>query len=84
MEESKAPHVAIIPSPGMGHLIPLVQFAKRLVQRHGFSVTFIVVGEGPPSKAQRTVLDSLPSFSLPLTSPTSLRRLASRLASPSP
>ncbi|KAJ4876691.1 UDP-glycosyltransferase 72B1 [Raphanus sativus] len=61
MEESKVLHVAIIPSPGMGHLIPLVQFAKRLVQRHGFSVTFIVVGEGPPSKAQRTVLDSLPS-----------------------
>ncbi|CAH2069267.1 unnamed protein product [Thlaspi arvense] len=61
MEESKAPHVAIIPSPGMGHLIPLVQFAKRLVHRHGFTVTFIVVGEGPPSKAQRTVLNSLPS-----------------------
>ncbi|ESQ37758.1 hypothetical protein EUTSA_v10028623mg [Eutrema salsugineum] len=61
MEEQKAPHVAIIPSPGMGHLIPLVQFAKRLVHRHGFTVTFLVVGEGPPSKAQRTVLESLPS-----------------------
>ncbi|CAH8362965.1 unnamed protein product [Eruca vesicaria subsp. sativa] len=61
MEETKAPHVAILPSPGMGHLIPLVQFANQLVHRHGFSVTFLVMGEGPPSKSQRTVLDSLPS-----------------------
>ncbi|EOA23114.1 hypothetical protein CARUB_v10003907mg [Capsella rubella] len=61
MEEAKAPHVAIIPSPGMGHLIPLVEFAKRLVHRHGFTVTFFIGGEGPPSKAQRTVLASLPS-----------------------
>ncbi|XP_010456210.1 PREDICTED: UDP-glycosyltransferase 72B1-like [Camelina sativa] len=61
MEESKAPHVVIIPSPGMGHLIPLTEFAKRLVHHHGFNVTFIVGGEGPPSKAQRTVLGSLPS-----------------------
>ncbi|AEE81977.1 putative flavonol glucosyltransferase [Arabidopsis thaliana] len=61
MEESKTPHVAIIPSPGMGHLIPLVEFAKRLVHLHGLTVTFVIAGEGPPSKAQRTVLDSLPS-----------------------
>ncbi|KAG2331160.1 hypothetical protein Bca52824_002340 [Brassica carinata] len=61
MEDPKAPHVAILPSPGMGHLIPLVQFAKQLVHRHAFSVTFLVIGEGPPSKSQRTVLDSLPS-----------------------
>lgn len=61
MEGSKAPRVAMIPSPGMGHLIPFVELAKRLVHNHGFTVTFIVVGEGPPSKAQRTVLDSLPS-----------------------
>ncbi|CAG7881847.1 unnamed protein product [Brassica rapa] len=61
MEESKAPHVAILPSPGMGHLIPLAQFAKQLVHRHAFSVTFLVIGEGPPSKSQRTILNSLPS-----------------------
>ncbi|KAL1198108.1 UDP-glycosyltransferase 72B1 [Cardamine amara subsp. amara] len=61
MEEPKAPHVAIIPSPGMGHLIPLIEFAKRLVHRHSFNVTFVIGGEGPPSKAQRTVLASLPS-----------------------
>ncbi|CAN8308842.1 unnamed protein product [Cochlearia groenlandica] len=63
-DQSKSTHVAIIPSPGMGHLIPLVEFAKRLVHRHGVTVTFIVVGESPPSKSQRSVLESLPSSSI--------------------
>ncbi|CDY67474.1 BnaAnng24340D [Brassica napus] len=30
MEESKAPHVAILPSPGMGHLIPLAQSTVKI------------------------------------------------------
>ncbi|KAH0840833.1 LOW QUALITY PROTEIN: hypothetical protein HID58_092301, partial [Brassica napus] len=85
--ESKAPHVVMIPSPGMGHLIPFVELAKRLVHNHGFTVTFVVVGEGPPSKAQRTVLDSLPSsissvFLPPtdLTDIPSTARIATRIS----
>ncbi|XP_025015672.2 hydroquinone glucosyltransferase [Ricinus communis] len=54
-------HVAILPSPGMGHLIPLVELAKRLVHQHNLSITFIVPTDGPPSKAQKSVLGSLPS-----------------------
>ncbi|KDP28511.1 hypothetical protein JCGZ_14282 [Jatropha curcas] len=54
-------HIAILPSPGMGHLIPLVEFAKRLAFQHNISVKFIVPTDGPPSKAQKSVLDSLPS-----------------------
>ncbi|CAA7040243.1 unnamed protein product [Microthlaspi erraticum] len=61
MDGSKAPHVAMLPIPGMGHLIPLVELAKRIVYHHGFAVTLVVPGEGPPSKSQRNVLDSLPS-----------------------
>ncbi|XP_019100747.1 PREDICTED: UDP-glycosyltransferase 72B1-like [Camelina sativa] len=62
MEESKASHVVIIPTPGMGHLIPFVELAKRLIHRDSITtVTFVVIGEGPPTIAQRTVLDSLPS-----------------------
>ncbi|KAA8516152.1 hypothetical protein F0562_019331 [Nyssa sinensis] len=53
-------HIAILPSPGMGHLIPLVEFAKRLVLHHHFSVTFIVPTDGPPSEAQKSFLESLP------------------------
>jgi hydroquinone glucosyltransferase len=35
------PCIAFIASPGMGHLIPLVQLAQRLVGHHGFSATFL-------------------------------------------
>ncbi|KAJ9171492.1 hypothetical protein P3X46_014853 [Hevea brasiliensis] len=61
-ETQKQPtHVAILPSPGMGHLIPLVELAKRLVNQHNLSITFIVPTDGPPSKAQKSVLESLPT-----------------------
>ncbi|XP_071725209.1 hydroquinone glucosyltransferase-like [Rutidosis leptorrhynchoides] len=56
-----APHIAILPSPGMGHLIPLAEFAKRLVHCHNFQVTFIIPLDAPsPSKSQKSTLDSLP------------------------
>ncbi|KAK0582500.1 hypothetical protein LWI29_026237 [Acer saccharum] len=63
MEESqrKTPHVAILPSPGMGHLIPLIELAKRLVHHHDFSITFVIPTDGPPTKAQKSTLDSLPT-----------------------
>ncbi|MCL7037747.1 hypothetical protein MKW94_020011 [Papaver nudicaule] len=56
------PHVIILPTPGMGHLIPLTELAKRLVSHHGFTITFTIPTEtDSPSKAQKLVLDSLPS-----------------------
>ncbi|KAF8380090.1 hypothetical protein HHK36_027560 [Tetracentron sinense] len=56
----EAPHIAIVPSPGMGHLIPLVEFAKRLVLHHNLSVTLIIPTDGSPSKPQQVILHSLP------------------------
>ncbi|KAL7239045.1 hypothetical protein ACSBR2_005025 [Camellia fascicularis] len=35
----------------MGHLIPLVEFAKKLVLHHSFSVTSLVPTVGTPPKA---------------------------------
>ncbi|XWS46194.1 hypothetical protein CRYUN_Cryun14cG0043800 [Craigia yunnanensis] len=61
MEKAQTPHIAILPSPGMGHLIPLVEFAKRLVHQHNFTVTFVIPTDDSPSKAQKSTLDSLPS-----------------------
>ncbi|XP_071688733.1 hydroquinone glucosyltransferase-like [Rutidosis leptorrhynchoides] len=54
------PHIAILPSPGMGHLIPMAEFAKRLVQHHHISATIIIPTTGPPPKAQINVVESLP------------------------
>ncbi|KAJ8748582.1 hypothetical protein K2173_003483 [Erythroxylum novogranatense] len=60
-ERNRTPHVAILPTPGMGHLIPLAELAKRLVDQHDVSITFVVPTDGSPSKAQKSVLESLPS-----------------------
>ncbi|KAL0414119.1 UNVERIFIED_CONTAM: Hydroquinone glucosyltransferase [Sesamum radiatum] len=64
METSQAvqPHIAILPSPGMGHLIPLAELAKNLVSRHSFSVTFIIPTDANTShlQAQKSFLQALP------------------------
>ncbi|KAI8572724.1 hypothetical protein RHMOL_Rhmol01G0221800 [Rhododendron molle] len=44
----------------MGHLIPLCEFAKRLVLTHNFSVTFIVLNDGPLSAGPKSFFNSLP------------------------
>ncbi|KAF7151559.1 hypothetical protein RHSIM_Rhsim02G0239900 [Rhododendron simsii] len=55
-------HVAIVPTPGMGHLIPLTEFATRLALRHNFSLTFIVPTDAVlPMTQQKSLLKSLPS-----------------------
>ncbi|KAI8028040.1 Hydroquinone glucosyltransferase [Camellia lanceoleosa] len=56
----QTPNVALLPSPGMGHLIPFVEFAKQLVNHHHFSATILITAAGPPTKAQKTVLKTLP------------------------
>ncbi|GAU16596.1 hypothetical protein TSUD_233480 [Trifolium subterraneum] len=36
-------HAALLASPGMGHLIPTMELAKRLTTHHGFDVTVFIV-----------------------------------------
>ncbi|XP_057968866.1 hydroquinone glucosyltransferase-like [Malania oleifera] len=54
------PHLAMIPTPGMGHIIPLTEFAKQLVLRHRFTVTLIILDDGSPMTTQKSLLRSLP------------------------
>ncbi|XP_074573721.1 hydroquinone glucosyltransferase-like [Curcuma longa] len=54
-----APHVALLSSPGSGHLIPLAKLAELLVHRHGFTVTFILFAD----HAQSACLRSFPASS---------------------
>lgn len=37
------PHVVIVPALGMGHLLPVLEFSKRLVSFHAISVTLITL-----------------------------------------
>ncbi|KAL6992376.1 hydroquinone glucosyltransferase [Sarracenia purpurea var. burkii] len=43
----------------MGHLIPLTEFAKRLVLTHRVSTTFVVPTDGPLPAAQKASLEAL-------------------------
>ncbi|KAF3448682.1 hypothetical protein FNV43_RR09395 [Rhamnella rubrinervis] len=58
------PNVAVVPTPGMGHLIPLVELARRLVVLHKFAFTFIVPSDGSPMEPQKKLLQGLPAESI--------------------
>ncbi|KAJ4954235.1 hypothetical protein NE237_011018 [Protea cynaroides] len=78
MEGTKqSPHIVILPAPGMGHLIPLVELAKQFVHHHDFSITFTIPTDGSPTKAQKEFLDSLPkSIDTIFVSPVNLDDLS--------
>ena len=60
--QQKLPHVVFVTSLGMGHLLPVVELAKRLVHDHGFLVTFIIIiTDGLSIKPQKAVFEALPS-----------------------
>ncbi|XP_022940881.1 hydroquinone glucosyltransferase-like [Cucurbita moschata] len=62
-------HIVMVPSPGIGHLIPLLQFAKRLVSLHALSVTVAIPSDAPPTKTQKALFTNLPSTIQPLFLP---------------
>ncbi|KAJ0570892.1 putative hydroquinone glucosyltransferase [Helianthus annuus] len=53
------PHVALLASPGMGHITPLYELAVRLVTQHNFQVTFLVITAGS-TVAQDSYLTAYP------------------------
>ncbi|KAK9927014.1 hypothetical protein M0R45_024219 [Rubus argutus] len=59
-QKLKPPHVVIVPTPGLGHLIPLVELAQRLVVHHKFTVTFFIPNDGSQLSPQKKVLQALP------------------------
>ncbi|XP_028753442.1 hydroquinone glucosyltransferase-like [Neltuma alba] len=58
----KTTPIAVVPSPGFSHLIPLLEFSKRLVHLHpDFHVTFIIPSLESPPSASIVYLQNLPS-----------------------
>ncbi|XP_047152305.1 hydroquinone glucosyltransferase-like [Vigna umbellata] len=59
---AKTIHVAIVTSPGYTHLVPIIEFSKRLINHHpNFHVTCIVPSLGPPPESSKAYLETLPS-----------------------
>ncbi|XP_045808741.1 hydroquinone glucosyltransferase-like [Trifolium pratense] len=53
--------IAMVPCPGLSHLIPLVEFAKLLILHHkNFHVKFLIPTLGPPTLSTKSILNSLP------------------------
>ncbi|KAJ4715049.1 Glycosyltransferase [Melia azedarach] len=58
MESSSSkPHAVLLSSPGMGHLIPVLELGKRLVILHNFDVTVFVVAS-QTSAAESSIIES--------------------------
>ncbi|KAJ3694603.1 hypothetical protein LUZ60_010083 [Juncus effusus] len=58
--QTNAPHLALLCSPGMGHLIPLAQLAIRSANVHNVTITLMANPENPSSPAYLSLLKSLP------------------------
>ncbi|KAF4380594.1 hypothetical protein G4B88_008745 [Cannabis sativa] len=56
-ETTAKPRVAVVSSPGMGHIIPLLELAKRLATDHGCHVSFLNITT-QASAAQTKLLNS--------------------------
>nr|KYP72065.1 Hydroquinone glucosyltransferase [Cajanus cajan] len=53
--------IAMVPCPGLSHLIPIVEFSKRLILEHpNFQVTILIPTLGPPTPSTKEILDTLP------------------------
>ncbi|CAD6237827.1 unnamed protein product [Miscanthus lutarioriparius] len=60
MSATKAPHVVMLTSPGIGHVLPMAELAKRLAEDHGFTAT-IITYSGMSSPRHASVFASLPA-----------------------
>ncbi|GMJ07933.1 hypothetical protein like AT5G66690 [Hibiscus trionum] len=49
MPKEDKPHVALLASPGLGHLIPIMELGKRMVTHHDFHVTVFFIASDQAS-----------------------------------
>ena len=59
METSSKPHVALLPLPGMGHMIPYLGLGKRFVVHHNFKVTIFLVGLHTSHTEFKTIISDM-------------------------
>jgi hydroquinone glucosyltransferase len=59
--KTKNPHVAIVCSPGLGHLLPCVQLADRLATVHNMSITLLINPKNTSSPAYVSLFEKLPA-----------------------
>jgi coniferyl-alcohol glucosyltransferase len=63
MDLQKTAHVVLLSSPGIGHLIPIIELGKRFHIHHNFKVTILVI-TSQSSQAESQILKSATNPSL--------------------
>ncbi|XP_045787231.1 anthocyanidin 3-O-glucosyltransferase 5-like [Trifolium pratense] len=63
MDLQKTAHVVLLSSPGIGHLIPIIELGKRFHIHHNFKVTILVI-TSQTSQAESQILKSATNPSL--------------------
>ncbi|MED6148055.1 hypothetical protein PIB30_049577 [Stylosanthes scabra] len=59
---AKTTRIAVVPSPGFTHLVPIVEFSKRFLELHpNFRVTCIIPSLGSHTDSTKSYLQTLPS-----------------------
>ncbi|XP_054784341.1 hydroquinone glucosyltransferase-like [Prosopis cineraria] len=71
MAKATTTHIAVIPSAGFSHLVPIIEFSKRLLHLHSdFHVTCIIPSlAGSSSSSSTSYLQTLPSNINPIFLP---------------
>ncbi|XP_004492190.1 hydroquinone glucosyltransferase [Cicer arietinum] len=54
-------HIVVVPSAGFTHLVPIIEFSKRLVHLHPqFQITCIIPSIGSPPSSSKSYIQTLP------------------------
>ncbi|MED6217401.1 hypothetical protein PIB30_017248 [Stylosanthes scabra] len=64
-QQSLKPLVVMMPSPGKGHVIPLIELYKKLTKNHDLGVTIIIPSNDPPTAEETTMLRNINHIFLP-------------------
>ncbi|KAK6947902.1 UDP-glucuronosyl/UDP-glucosyltransferase [Dillenia turbinata] len=56
----QTPHIVMVPTPGMGHLIPSIELAKKLILYNNISITYLISNDGSSLEPQKEALQALP------------------------
>ncbi|KAL7127999.1 hypothetical protein ABFS83_14G286600 [Erythranthe nasuta] len=63
-------NIALLPPPGfLGHLIPFIELAKKLVLNHNCTVTLIIPNDGSSMEPQKSLLRHIPTSINPVFLP---------------
>ncbi|KAL3635088.1 hypothetical protein CASFOL_022142 [Castilleja foliolosa] len=70
MNSTNKHNIALLPPPAfLGHLIPFIELAKKLVSQHNVTVTLIIPNDNNNNKSSKPLLQNIPTSITPVFLP---------------